>query len=101
MLKKLLLVELTYTAVIVIDTEQLDDDSDESVTEDAEEQAKQYARDIVSDADEPDDVRVLREVRGETDLLGSGWDLDGLPYGDDADGERTIGALLGAERLSG
>ena len=92
--KKLLLVELTYTAVIVIDTEQLDDDSTESVTEDAEEQAKLYARDIVGDADEPDEARVLKEVRAPVDLLGSGWDTDGLPYGDDADGETTIGMLI-------
>jgi hypothetical protein len=92
--KKLLLVELTYTAVIVIDTEQLDDDSDDAVTEDAEEQAKNYALDIVNDADEPYEVRVLKEVRSADDLLGSGWDATRLPYGDDADGETSVGEHL-------
>ena len=92
--KKLMLVELTYTAVIVIDTDQLDDDSDESVREDAEEQAKDYALDIVNDADGPHQVQVLKEVRAAADLLGSGWAVDGLPYGDDADGQTPLGALL-------
>lgn len=91
---KLMLVEITHYAVIAIDTDKLDDTSDESIAEDAEEQAKEYTGDIVGDADGPDRVKVLREVRSLADLEDTGWDGQALPYGDDSDGQTPLHRLL-------
>ena len=62
---------------------------------DAKYQAQDLAREIVNDANDPDDVVVHREITESSQLKGfGGWDNKCLPYGD-VEGDKTIGEYLG------
>lgn len=78
---KLHAVTLTYTAIVRAETRV-----------EAEEMARDKAREIVRDAGDPD-VEYHQEIADVNQLSAFGWDTSCLPYGD-TDGNTTVGEYL-------